>query len=103
GTEYELSSNQYPGSVYPSGFELISEFRLDPFPIWRYEAGDIVIERKLFMVHGSNSTVCRWNIVAGKASVTLEVRPLVAFTDYHQLQHENSAFGVPYQESNGSV
>ena len=103
GKEYELSSNQYPGSVYPTGFELISEFRLDPFPIWRYEVDDVVIERKLFMVHGSNSTVCRWSVAAGKASVKLEVRPLLAFTDYHHLQHENSALDVSYEESDGSV
>src|SRR4051794_38298877 len=102
-TEYELSSNQYPGSVYPTGFELISEFRLDPFPIWRYEVDGVVIERKLFMVYGSNSTVCRWSVAAGKASVKLEVRPLIAFTDYHHLQHENSALDVSYDESSDSV
>src|SRR6478672_6483747 len=59
-TRFELSTNQYPGTVYPEGFKLIAEFRLDPFPIWRYEVNGIVLERKIFMVYGSNTTVCRW-------------------------------------------
>ena len=46
------------------------------------------------MVHGSNSTVCRWTIDSSALakSIQLEVRPLLAFVDYHQLQHEDKYF-----------
>src|SRR5690349_12421389 len=30
---YDLSANQYSGAVHPRGYEFLSEFRLDPFPV----------------------------------------------------------------------
>src|ERR1700745_892776 len=37
GKRYDLSSNRYPGVVYPEGHLLLKEFRLDPFPVLVYE------------------------------------------------------------------
>src|SRR5947208_9009158 len=39
GRRFELSANRYPGTVYPRGFEYLREFRLDPCPVFVYEAG----------------------------------------------------------------
>src|SRR5216684_8524960 len=33
----DLSTNQYAGAVHPHGYELLTEFRLDPFPIFTFE------------------------------------------------------------------
>ena len=107
GKEYELSTNRYPDTIHPRGFELIASFRLDPFPIWTYEVGRLSIERKIFMVHGSNTTVCRWEWVDRKAAadrnIRLEVRPLLSFVDYHHLQHEDEQFATSYEEGVGFV
>jgi predicted glycogen debranching enzyme len=103
GGKFELSSNQYPGTVYPKGFELIAEFRLDPFPIWRYEVNGIVLERKIFMVHGSNTTVCKWTILEGTGKVHLEIRPLLSFIDYHHLRHDELSFDTAFDETDGSI
>src|SRR5215472_12137403 len=32
GHRHDLSTNRYPGAIYPAGYELLKEFRLDPFP-----------------------------------------------------------------------
>lgn len=97
GESFELSSNQYPENVYPKGFELLKSFRLDPFPIWTYQIKGIEIERKIFMVDGQNITVCQWAIVQGKArEVSLEVRPLFSFVDYHALQHETDQVNMEF-------
>ena len=48
--KFELSSNQFPGAVNPYGYKFLTEFRLDPFPIWTYEIEGVVLEKKLFMV-----------------------------------------------------
>ena len=94
---YEVSTNQFPGAVNPEGFKYLSEFRLDPFPIWTYEIDGIVLERTFFMVHGRNTTVCRWHLVdADKRDVRLEVRPLLSFVDYHHLQHEDLSFDTNF-------
>src|SRR5437660_1794590 len=33
GRRYDLSANQYPGTVHPEGYRLLQRFRLDPFPV----------------------------------------------------------------------
>src|SRR5690348_18313422 len=52
GRRYELSSNQYPGVVHPRGFEYQIGFRLDPFPTFTYEIGDVRLTKSVFMIQG---------------------------------------------------
>src|SRR2546425_3171962 len=37
GQRYELSVNQYSGTIHPNGYQFLKSFRLDPFPIFTYE------------------------------------------------------------------
>src|SRR5437870_773811 len=62
GRRYEISSNQYPGTVHPQGFKLQTGFRLDPFPIFTYEVEGIEIEKSVFMVQGENTTVIQYQL-----------------------------------------
>jgi predicted glycogen debranching enzyme len=89
---YELGTNRYPGGVHPQGFEFLTQFRLDPFPIFTFSADGVEIEKKLFMAHRQNTTVIKYTPKTGtEAQVELELRPLIAFRDYHSLTHENGA------------
>ena len=88
GNRFELAVNRYPGVLYPRGFEYLVSFRLDPFPVFRYQAGGAEIEKTVFMVHGENTTVIQYTLLDGPAC-ELEVRPLTAFRDYHSLTHQN--------------
>ncbi len=92
GKSYALSANQYPNAVYPQGFKYIKSFRLDPFPVWIFEIENIEIEKSIFMIDGSNTTVIEYKskIQNPKSKIELELRPLLSFVDYHQLQHEDS-------------
>src|SRR5689334_6440149 len=88
GERYELGANRYPGVVYPRGFEHLREFRLDPCPVWVYEAAGVRLEKRIYMVQGENATIVEYKL-SGKAQ--LELRPLLAFRDYHATTHENTA------------
>jgi predicted glycogen debranching enzyme len=90
GCRYDLSTNQYPGAVHPQGFRLLREFRVDPFPVFTYQLGGVTLEKTVFMVHGENTTVISYEIL-GTEACTLEVRPLIAFRDYHSTTRQNSA------------
>jgi predicted glycogen debranching enzyme len=102
---FELSSNRYPGTVYPQGYKYITGFRLDPFPIWTYEAGGIEIEKRVFMVHGENTTLIKYSVTSKlpkpKPELKLELRPLISFVDYHHLQHETADFNGNFDSSSG--
>jgi predicted glycogen debranching enzyme len=107
GERFDLSANRYPGTINPRGCEYLKGFRLDPFPIWVYEVEGVEIEKKIFMAYGSDTTICRW-VVANRKSLSeqkieFEVRPLLAFVDYHHLRRENADFNISFHERGGSV
>jgi len=102
GERYELSCNLYPGTTHPQGYRYLKSFRLDPFPIFLFEVGGIEIEKRLFMVHGENTTVVEYE-VSSNAGCTIEIRPLIAFRDYHSTTHANSSISGHYTESDGEV
>ena len=94
GRRYELSANQYPGAIHPQGFLYQTGFRLDPFPVFTYEVEGVVIEKSVFMVQGQNTTVFHYELQFPEANhksaeLKLEIRPLIAFRDYHGTTHEN--------------
>lgn len=95
---FELSANQYPGTIHPDGFTLQREFRLDPFPVFVWAAGGFVVEKSVLLVHGENTVVVTYALrrdagpeaaAVGGVPVRLEVRPLIAFRDFHATTHEN--------------
>ncbi len=95
GRRYELSANHYPGAIHPQGFLYQTSFRLDPFPVFTYEVEGLLIEKSVFMVQGQNTTIVHYELGSKEANdypteLKLEIRPLLAFRDYHSTTHENS-------------
>ncbi len=105
GRRYDLSSNQYPDTVFPKGYAYIKRFCLDPYPIWTFDVDGIEIERSIFMAHGENTTVSCWKMVSGGKGVGigLEVRPLLSAVDYHHLRHENDGLNIVSKAGDGIV
>jgi len=99
GKPFALSANQYPNNVYPKGFQYLKSFSLNPFPVWIFEIENIEIEKSVFMIDGSNTTVIEYKIKTQnpKSKIELELRPLLSFVDYHHLQCENSDFNSNYE------
>lgn len=104
GRRYELSANQYPGVIHPQGFNYQTGFRLDPFPGFSYEIEGVRLDKTVFMVHGENTTVVQYELIAaGNHDIKLEVRPLIAFRDYHSTTHENSALNPHIETDDGQI
>jgi predicted glycogen debranching enzyme len=106
GQPFDLSANRYPGVVHPQGFQYLSQFRLDPFPVFTYEVERIEIEKSVFMVYGENSTIVQYELKKNNhpeqpKSLWLELRPLIAFRDYHSTTHENSAINPEIKQHLG--
>lgn len=102
GKRFELSTNRYPGVLHPHGFDYLVNFRLDPFPIFRYDIGECRIEKTIFMMRGENTTVVQYALLGNRAC-TIEVRPLMAFRDYHSLTHQNQVLQTSFVSVEGRV
>ena len=106
GQKFDLSTNRYQGLIHPQGFRYLTQFRLDPFPVFTYEIEGIEIEKSVFMIYGENSTVIHYELKRNKhperaRKSRLEVRPLIAFRDYHGTTHQNDAINPAVEERSG--
>jgi predicted glycogen debranching enzyme len=86
---FELDTNRYRGAVHPRGHELLLSFALDPLPTFVYEAGGVTLKKTIAAIHGENTTVVLYEVLEAPSPFTLELRPLIAYRDYHALQHAN--------------
>ncbi|MBI2680176.1 MAG: glycogen debranching enzyme family protein [Candidatus Solibacter usitatus] len=104
GHRFELSANNYPGAVHPRGFEYLQGFRLDPFPVFTFRAGGVELEKRVFMVHGENTTVVEYELRGLVPSdCRIELRPLIAFRDFHATTHRNDALDPAFVRGPGIV
>jgi predicted glycogen debranching enzyme len=103
GRRVDLSTNRFPGTTHPEGFRFLTGFRMSPFPTFTWDADGVVVEKEVFMPHGENSVCVTWRLVKGEGPVGLEVRPLVAFRDFHALTRENDALNRQTEIAEGSV
>lgn len=107
GQSFDLSANRYPGVIHPQGFRYLKQFRLDPFPVFTYEVEGVEIEKTVFMISGENSTVVQYELKKNthpeSKNLCLELRPLIAFRDYHSTTHENGSINSGIEERSGSV
>jgi predicted glycogen debranching enzyme len=87
-SRHDLGTNFYPGAVHPRGFEKAISFVLDPLPTLTWDVGGHQLSRTVARVHGEPATVLLYRY-DGTRPATLELRPLLAYRDYHALQHEN--------------
>lgn len=100
GGAFELGCSLWAGGLArPSGYRLLEEFRLDPWPVWRYRVGDVVLEKSVFLIHRHNAVVVSYRHLEGPEA-RLSLSPLVAGRDPHAVGRERAhvrgaAQGVP--------
>lgn len=84
-SEYPLATHEFAdGTVAPRGYLHLESFRLDHgMPVWRYAFADVLLEKRLLMRPGHNTTVVSLEFVRGNAALQLELTPLCAYRDYH--------------------
>ncbi len=83
GNPLGISSNQYPGAIYPDGIHYLRQFSVDEgAAVWRYRAAGAEIERAVLTHAGRNAVTVTYTNV-GDARCTLMLRPLVCHRDHH--------------------
>jgi predicted glycogen debranching enzyme len=72
----------------------LSSVHLDGMrPVFGYTLGDVVLEKRIWMAHGANTTYIRYSIATGVGPLELELTPLTTFRDHHSMAGE--ADGIP--------
>ena len=90
------------GQANPSAVPPIEEFRLEPWPTWRFRAGETVIEKSVFTIHGHHAVAVTYRHLSGPVA-TLSVSPLVVARDPMALESEDAELGRAVQGVPGRV
>jgi predicted glycogen debranching enzyme len=82
---WALGANRWAdGSVAPTGFRDLERFRLDgTTPVWTYACGDALLEKRVWMEPGANTTYVRYEVLRAAEPLALTLRALVNYRDYH--------------------
>src|SRR3989304_1531639 len=57
GREFPLSTNIYPNTIYPEGYNNLVQFILNRFPPFNYSISEKIIKKVGFMVLGKHTTL----------------------------------------------
>src|SRR5215475_12539479 len=89
GAEYALATHQWTsGAIEPKGFLSIESFRLEGMlPVWSYALADALIEKRVWMKQGENTTYVQYTLVRGTAPAEVALKALVNYRDYHAATH----------------
>ena len=85
GTEWALGCNEFAdGTLTPRGYEYLTAFSVElGTPTWTYAFGDALLQQRIWMGHGSNTTYLSFTLLAATQAVELDLLPLCCYRDYH--------------------
>ena len=89
GQFYDLSTNRWAdGTVAPQGYLNIESFHLEgTTPVWNFAFADGLLEKSIWMQQGENTTYIRYCYQRGSQPLTLSLKALVNYRDYHHGTH----------------
>src|SRR5215813_10537427 len=89
GSDYRLATNRWAsGAVEPKGYLNIESFRLEgTMPVWRFALGDALLEKRIWMRQGENTTYIKYSLVRASGPLRLTVKGLVNYHDFHSSTH----------------
>ncbi len=88
-SDYALITQHWAsGAIDPSGFRYIESFHLEgATPVWIYALADGLIEKRVWMRQGENTTFVQYALVRGSGPVEMDLKALVNYRDFHSSTH----------------
>jgi predicted glycogen debranching enzyme len=85
GQSYPLHTFRWAGEyVYPHGYRYIEHFRLEgSIPVWLYAFADALLEKRIWMQPGKDTTYVQYRHARGDAPIALKIKALVNYRDIH--------------------
>ena len=105
GAIHELSVNRWvDGAIAPAGYLALERFTLDgTTPVWTYACHEALVEKRVWMEPGANTTYVRYTLLRGSEPAALDVNVLVNHRDYHGTTHGGWSMDVAAVENGVSV
>ena len=97
GKRFNLGIHCY-GDVYePRGHKYIVDFDADPVPTVIYKIGEMVFRKTIVLCPDENQLLIKYELEKAPAKVKLELKPFLAFRNFHALTGENDQACTDYE------
>ena len=85
GKFYPLYANRWSDDTLESfGFFHLNRFHLEgTTPVWTYGIGNALLEKRIWMQTGANTTYIQYRLVRATGPLSLEAKAFVDYRDYH--------------------
>lgn len=84
GESFDLFANRWVSTTDPHGYWYIENFYLDgTIPVWNFAFADALLEKRIWMGQGENTTYVRYTLSRGAQPVNLTLKALVNYRDHH--------------------
>lgn len=97
GQSFPLYTNRWSDQTLdPEGYLNLESFYLEgTTPVWHYAVADLLLEQRLWMEPGQNTTYIRYTMKRGSGVVELTAKPFVNYRDFHSdTHHEDWQMGI---------
>ncbi|NTW03523.1 MAG: glycogen debranching protein, partial [Oscillochloris sp.] len=91
GYSYDLFTNRWADTdPVPHGYWHIERFHVDgTIPVWHFACADALLEKRIWMKPGAHTTYIYYRLCRGTQPLTLTLKALVNYRDYHGDTHAN--------------
>lgn len=85
GKFYPLYTNRWSGgALEPNGHYHLNRFHLEgTTPVWTYACANALLEKRIWMQPGANTTYVRYTLTRATGPLSLEAKAFVNYRDYH--------------------
>jgi predicted glycogen debranching enzyme len=85
GLIYPLATNEWASmTISPQGYRLLESFHLEgTVPVFTYALADALLQKRIWMAHGANTTYVTYCLVRSRKPVHLNLTPIGCCRDYH--------------------
>jgi predicted glycogen debranching enzyme len=101
GKTLPLSTHAFgEGVAEPGGYRHLAGFRLEgALPVWSFAIADALIERRIWMEYGHNTTWITYRLIRGSLPADVDITPLATCRSFHALTRSSEhAFSIDAQD-----
>jgi len=97
---WSLGCNEFAdGTVSPRGYEHLAGFSIEfGTPTWTYAFADALLQQRIWMGRGSNTTYLSYTLLAATQVAELDLLPLCTYRDYHTHARGGGSFDVALEQ-----
>ncbi|MGD0582820.1 MAG: amylo-alpha-1,6-glucosidase [Bacteroidales bacterium] len=101
---FNIGIRKYKGDYFsPKGHKYIEEYDTEIIPSMTYRVGGVIIKQERVLVHYEEQFLVRYTILEANEPMKIQIRPVLAFRNIHQLTHANMSANTKVDFINNGI